>query len=329
VLVIALINVASPQDKGGEGSLDERFLIPSTVPKFALVVGVEHYERVERVKNAINDAVSIAQSLKKAGFTVRFLADANQDEIYDYTKDLVRRAGGVNDPAILVFYFAGHGFEDANHIPYMVPASARTGGFTVDDSVPIVNIMNALLANRRAGLTIFFLDACRTDFGEDSSFFGDQSLLFKLEPPGDGIFGMSTSAGFPANSSAGQGIENGPYALALAKHIPSLHVPLSEALDEVKFEVKDITRIPGFADGQKTAVLTIATYSKFYLNPQEEERESELVAWKAALRSEMPRCVRRYLDFFHGSAFLRRALEWLDTVAPISDADRGQTCASQ
>ena len=323
LILMALTRVAKPQDT----SSAERFLIPSPVPKLALIVGVEHYERVERVQNAINDAASMAQALRDVGFSVRFIADATQDEIYDYTKDLVQRAGGENDPAIIVFYFAGHGFEDAARIPYMVPVSARAGALIKDDSIPILTVMNQLLAHRKAGLTIFFLDACRTDLGEDSGN-GDQSTIFRLDS-GDGILGMSASAGFPANSSAGVSINNGPYAYSLATYIPSLHRPLNEVLEEVEFDVKELTRVPGFTEGQRTAVVTNATYSKFYLNPQDEERKIELRSWQAALDSQQPRCVRKYIDRYHGSSFLRSALEWLATVAPIIPTSGGLECTDQ
>src|SRR5450631_3363380 len=99
---------------------------PRTVPRLALVIGAEHYETLSGVPNALNDAEQVATRLVQFGFNfVRYVPDPKDDnEIYDYIQELAQRAGGEPEqPAIIVLFFAGHGFHEGS-TNYIVPVSA-------------------------------------------------------------------------------------------------------------------------------------------------------------------------------------------------------------
>ena len=76
----------------------------------AIVIGVNHYKLLSlpRLKNAVQDARSVAKTLRKKGFSVIELYNENatKDRILDALKEVKQHA--ISKDATL-FYFAGHG----------------------------------------------------------------------------------------------------------------------------------------------------------------------------------------------------------------------------
>jgi len=92
----------------------------------ALVIGIDDYKHLPKLKTAVNDAEAVADVLKSEyGFNVNLLRNANRSEIMaaldDYESNL-----GVNDN--LLIYYAGHGDVDkVGGEGYWHPADARKG----------------------------------------------------------------------------------------------------------------------------------------------------------------------------------------------------------
>ena len=82
----------------------------------AIVIGVNHYKRLSlpRLNNAVQDARSVAQTLRKKGFSVIELYNENatKDRILDALKEIKQHA--ISKDATL-FYFAGHGDGVSGH----------------------------------------------------------------------------------------------------------------------------------------------------------------------------------------------------------------------
>ena len=77
---------------------------------FALVIGNNHYEHLDKLSTAINDAKSIAGLLRSEyGFKVDLLTDAKRDEVVSALSRL-RKVVSPNDN--LLIYYAGHGWLD-------------------------------------------------------------------------------------------------------------------------------------------------------------------------------------------------------------------------
>ncbi len=78
--------------------------------EYAIVVGINHYKRLSlpRLKNAVNDARSVASLLRAKGFSVIELYNENatKERILDALKKIKQTS--TNQDATL-FYFAGHG----------------------------------------------------------------------------------------------------------------------------------------------------------------------------------------------------------------------------
>ena len=77
---------------------------------FALVIGNNHYEHLDKLSTAINDAKSIAGLLRSEyGFKVDLLTDAKRDDVVSALSRL-RKVVSSNDN--LLIYYAGHGWLD-------------------------------------------------------------------------------------------------------------------------------------------------------------------------------------------------------------------------
>jgi uncharacterized caspase-like protein len=127
--------------------------------RIALVVGNNDYDSFVKLKNPINDARAMRDSLKRKKFEVIYLENVSQKKFKRAIKKFTNKlsAGGVG-----LFYFAGHGIQ-VNGENFLIPSDADIADRDdVDgESVPIAYLTKKL---KKAGnrLNIIILDACRS-----------------------------------------------------------------------------------------------------------------------------------------------------------------------
>jgi hypothetical protein len=90
----------------------------------AVVIGIDNYPMLPTLGGAVRDAKSIAQTLKKKGFSVRTLLDkkATRASITELLGDVIPNELGKNDR--LLVYFAGHGMTtgtQGHEMGYLMP----------------------------------------------------------------------------------------------------------------------------------------------------------------------------------------------------------------
>ena len=132
--------------------------------KYALLIGNASYQTVgegsqwSSLPNPANDVEIVASSLRSIGFDVTVVKDGTWSEMRSAVD---RFSSSIQDADIVVFYYAGHGFEYGRR-NYLVPVDATLR--TSADRVDRVFIEFEALADRLThdGTTIFMLDACRT-----------------------------------------------------------------------------------------------------------------------------------------------------------------------
>jgi hypothetical protein len=284
------------------------------VRRYALIFGAEHYDSLAPATNAINDAVDIARTLRQANFSyIRFVIDPrNEAEITQYLDDVQQWTGNDNVPAIVLFFFAGHGFE-INHAPYIVPVGARNGHLA-EDSVPLSSILSKL-AFHQAGISIFLLDACRTGVPDSPNRetvktaaienLASQPSIPALKGTAKLSVQFATESGAPAYSSASPRARNSPFTKVLADNIPQPEVSVRDILDLVKALVPALTHQTQFAVETGTGILT-----KLYFLPIDAQLASERKAWMDASGSGLQTCVDFYMSTYPGSPYLTDALAW-------------------
>jgi uncharacterized caspase-like protein len=126
--VVAVIEVVSRSTGNEELSSADARALSKTLTQgkyYGLIIGINNYKHVNKLKNAVNDAIVVDQVLRERyGFETRLLIDekATRDNIMkslnDYRKQLTE-----ND-SLLIFY-SGHGeFNKESETSYWLPIDA-------------------------------------------------------------------------------------------------------------------------------------------------------------------------------------------------------------
>jgi hypothetical protein len=134
----------------------------------ALIVGIDHYDRINPLSGCVNDAHSVKSILERhADGTVNFVTPklmtgtSSTDRVDKASiKEAVRELF-AGDSEIALFYFAGHGFvEDTGG--FLCGTECQTG----DDGLALAEVMT--LANRsRAKNKVIILDSCHSGIAGD------------------------------------------------------------------------------------------------------------------------------------------------------------------
>jgi uncharacterized caspase-like protein len=294
------------------------FLVPTEVRRIALVVGVGDYPGLGgKVPNADRDAERVAQALSTLHFTtVHHLRSPTRDDLNLFVNQVALSV--ASDPAIVVFFFAGHGFQhDAGN--YLVPQDATKANYLVK-SFPITNIL-ATIVSDRPGMTVLLLDACRTNALQADAI--GTSGFAAVGSTDNAILSFASQFGTPAKSMAAPGQENSPYTLGVLKYINIRGISLDDMLQNVRTEVRDLTdrtQSPQYISG--------AAGSAFAFLPAETQTTMERDHWREVLKSYDPRCVRRYIENHPGSSYLAAATRWL-AAPPAAPAGGGVPCVER
>jgi uncharacterized caspase-like protein len=90
----------------------------------AVVIGVSDYEHWPTLPNAVKDAQEVAETLKRLGFKVELVANANYQQLRKVLNELTYKFGREQNRALL-FYYAGHGeteiMADGTKLGYIIP----------------------------------------------------------------------------------------------------------------------------------------------------------------------------------------------------------------
>ncbi len=313
--VLVFTAAAAPVQAQPDSSqlLSRQVFVPENMPRHALVIGVENYDHLDKVPNALNDAAAMARELRGAGFSsMRHLQNPTSTEILDYVDELALLVNKNEGPAIIVFFFAGHGFQN-DAFNYLAAAEARKDR-VFSDGLPVATIVEKL-ARRRAGLAIFFLDACRTPVPlspEGAAPDGrPRPAGFVAVPPGPGaVLSVAAQFGTPARSAATEGDTHSPFTKSLVRYLSRRSLSLDAMLDQVIADVMELTH-----DNQIPAQLKEgAVGGTFFFVPQQAERDAEARAWQVVVETDQPGCVRRYIRTYPDSGFVIPALRWMATM---------------
>ncbi|MBI3234657.1 MAG: caspase family protein, partial [Bacteroidetes bacterium] len=194
------------------------------------------------LKNPENDAIDFSSVLKRLGFFVKSLVNADlqkmDTEIASFGKDLDHYDIGL-------FYFAGHGmqingenFITAVNTDFDSEISAKYSSVTI-------NKVLAYMERARNQTNILILDACRNNPYERS--WNRSASLQGLAPmyaPKGTLIAYATSPGEKASDGLGR---NGLYTSALLKHIEDDKISIEEFFKRVRNSVY------AFSNGKQTS----------------------------------------------------------------------------
>ncbi len=204
--------------------------------RIALVIGNAAYTQVTRLDNTGNDARSIAHALRRLGFVVVELHDANKSQMADALEKV--RVGLKGYQGLGMLYYAGHGLQLDWH-NYILPIDIRLTK-AVDlprqalDVADIVNLFKA--AGTRMNIVV--LDACR-DNPFAKSGLATKGLANMDAPPGT-LLAYATQPGNVAEDGDQDSL-NGPYAQFLQVELLRPFARVEDVFKRVRFQVRQRT----------------------------------------------------------------------------------------
>ena len=125
--------------------------------KLALVIGIDQYQHVRPLQNAVSDARAVGRALRENyGFEVREVLDrqATRSGIIQAIRTLV---SGLQDGDSVVIYYAGHGWaDDVLKEGYWIPAEAKEQS----EYVANAELHKVIRAMEKAQHVLLIADSC-------------------------------------------------------------------------------------------------------------------------------------------------------------------------
>jgi uncharacterized caspase-like protein len=206
--------------------------------RIALVIGNAAYETAAVLANPVNDALKMAEALRRLGFEVGFARDCKLNEFNKQLREFTRKLG-ESDVALL--YYSGHALNFGGE-NFLIPIDARLE--EPDDLVRGAFRLSEQLAAMRsaARVSLIFLDACRdAPFTLDNAgpIAGTKGVV--VRQPGLKQIGKTELRGafiaFAAEEghTATDGPEGGlsPFTDALTEHIETPGLGITDMMQRV------------------------------------------------------------------------------------------------
>lgn len=135
--------------------------------RVALVIGNDSYE-VAPLSNAVDDASAMKTFLEAEGFKVIYVNNANEQTMKSKVAEFLAL---LNSKSIGFVYYSGHGIQEYSQnerrtVNYLIPTNnAQFRSLTdLDYHALSLNYVLDSLSEKKNGLNIVLLDACRTPF---------------------------------------------------------------------------------------------------------------------------------------------------------------------
>ena len=212
--------------------------------RVALVVGIANYQQISPLKNTVNDARMISDTLSNIGFDVVTLIDTTAQEMRDAVDDFAFR---VETADLALIYYAGHGVEVLGE-NFLIPVDANVSSNRdiQDQSVSLKDLLAAVDHARK--MRIVILDSCRDNpFGDEIDF--TQTTVQTSSESTRGAIGQGLALPTPDRGTLvafaakdgnvaldGDG-ENSPFATALADKLAQPNLEISLMFRQVRDQV--------------------------------------------------------------------------------------------
>ena len=199
-----------------------------TLSVHAIVIGNGAYQGSGRLDNPINDARAISAKLKRMGFKVTTVENADRNKL---VSSLVKFSSSAAESDLTLFFYAGHGVQISG-TNYMLPTDTNLNQI---GGVPLHGIsLNSVVDQFLPGKTkLVFLDACRDNPLLQVASRSVSRGLAPISVSQGTLISYATKDGSVAADGEGK---NSPFTKALLQHIDSpedIAVVLRKVRDQV------------------------------------------------------------------------------------------------
>ena len=215
----------------------------SAQTKVALVIGNSDYKNVFSLKNPVNDAADVGAALKRIGFEVAELSNANNADMKRALKQFGERAKLAE---IAVVFYSGHALQ-SDGVAWLLASDgqARSLADVTKTSVSLPEVVAQLDGVEKIGMV--FIDAARNDpFNEGAKRLLPSGLVKQVEEPKNVLISYATGAGRKVADGEGR---NSPFTTALLKHIEEPGLEIIAMMKRIRDDVARSTgneQIPSF-----------------------------------------------------------------------------------
>lgn len=212
-------------------------------PRTALVIGNGRYEaEFGRLRNAENDARTMARVLRLLGFSVIERLNVSREQLGDAVEDFRRT---LRNSEVAIFYYAGHGIAVSGS-NYLVPIKsgfqpegadatalrlmAETRLFNAEQAVADMN-------SGGAACNLVILDACRNSpftAQPATRSLARTSGLSEMTPPAGSLIAFAADAGQVAFDGDGK---NGLFTEELLKHLQTPGLTIEQVFKRTRAAV--------------------------------------------------------------------------------------------
>lgn len=234
--------------------------------RLALVIGNDSYVHVPALRNARNDAKSVAAEFERAGFQVTRVLDGSRRSMNEAMDGFLRRIRKGDEVA---FYFSGHGSQPPQTGPFLLPVDIEVSNERAiqRDGLSLEQVVDDL--GQRARFTLIIVDACRDDpfrSARAGRSMSPGSTLSRIEPPKGTLVIMAASKGQQAldRLSDNDPVANGVFTRELVKQMRIAGLSASEMLKRVRSNVEAAAQRINHA--QRPALIDESS-SEFYFYP--------------------------------------------------------------
>ncbi len=198
--------------------------------RIALVIGNSNYE-LSPLKNPANDARDISIELKRFGFKVDKLINADIRSMKKAIRNFGKKLSDKN--TVGLFFYAGHGVQVKN-TNYLVPIGANIES-EAEVEFETINAGRILAQMSAAdnGLNLMILDACRNN-PFTRSFRSASRGLAKMYAPNGSVILYATSPGSVAADGTGK---NGLFTEKLIKAMKQPGLKIEDVFKKTAIEV--------------------------------------------------------------------------------------------
>jgi hypothetical protein len=212
--------------------------------RLALVVGNNQYRHVPALANAVEDATSIANSLRTVGYQVTLRTDITQKNMQAALRTFSGQLQGGDE---VLFYFAGHGVQ-LGAANYLLPVdiAGESEAQVRDDAVQLQRVLDDI-AEQKVRFTLAMVDACRDNpFKSTGRAIGGRGLAPTTAATGQMII-FSAGSGQQALDKLGpnDSSRNGLFTRVFLKEMQKPGVSVDRLVRNVRAEVVDLARSVG------------------------------------------------------------------------------------
>ena len=224
---------------------------PAQAQRVALLIGNASYTSAP-LTNPPNDVRLMETALKKVGFKVQTVFNANQNQMKRALRDFGDAAQGVE---VAFLYYSGHGTQAAGE-NYLIPTQANISKES-DYEIEAVgaNALMRQIAGARPKAAIVVLDACR-DNPYAAATKSTTKGLGRMDAPSGSMIAFATA---PNTTASDEGL----YARKLARQIATPGVELYDVFRNTTAEVQRLSK-----GKQVPRVSEVSITEKIYLAGQ-------------------------------------------------------------